>query len=142
MKRYLVRAAPPAHFPWIVRRAGCSPTPEARAIEAVDAAGNVRGMVLYDAWTENAVQVHIAVETPMAWRALLPAGLEYPFLQAKRGIIIGIISGQNRASLAFARRIGFREVARIPDGYRVGEEMVVFQLRREDCWQIQERRAA
>lgn len=141
----LVRAAHPEHFEWLRQHTGCLVTPDFRALEAVDGAGHVRGMVGFAAWTENSVYAHMAVETPIAWRKLLRSALAYAFVEAGRGLILGIINASNARSLAFAKRIGFREAHRVKDGVRVGVDQVLLELRREECSHIQDllkRRAA
>jgi hypothetical protein len=76
-----VTAAGLIDMQWIRAATHCVLTPAARAIKAVDAGGRIRGMVAYDWWTENAVYAHMAVDTPIAWRALIPPCFEYPFLE-------------------------------------------------------------
>jgi hypothetical protein len=127
----IVRAAPKEDFTWIGMRTGCVLTQNARAIEAVDETGWIRGMVAFDNWTDNAVQVHIATDTPIAWRYLAGPGLEYPFIQGKRGVVIGLIARSNKRSCRFARKMGFEEVGCIEDGQAVGDDLLLFRLRRE-----------
>ena len=144
MTRYLVQAAPPADYGYLVARTGCALTSDFRAIEAMDGQERIRGMVGYCNWTKSAVQLHIAVEAPSVWRALLRPGLEYPFVECGRRVLLGLIAVSNKRSARFTRAVGFRDVARIKDGWEVGEDMVLFQLRREDCRFLlsDERRAA
>jgi hypothetical protein len=70
----IVRAAIPEHFAWLCQRIGYSPTAEFRAIEAVDAAGAIHGMVGYDLWTEGSVWMHVALENPAALRSIVGPG--------------------------------------------------------------------
>lgn len=131
--RLRVRAAPPEHLGWIVQRTGFAPTGGCRAIEAVDAAGRIRGMVAFDGWTENACHAHMAVESPIAWRALLAPAFGYAFDQCGRGIILGVVPAGNARSCALTRRFGFREVHRIKDGWAEGEDLVVHEMRKNEC---------
>lgn len=137
-----VQAAQPSHFAWLVERTSCAPTRGFRAIEAVDASGRIRGMVGYDCWTENAVQAHMAVDTPVAWRSLIPAVFEYPFLQARKGILLAIIPAGNRKSVRLASHFGFHETHRVRDGWATGEDLLLLELRREDCGWLGQRKAA
>lgn len=134
-----VQAGHAEAFAWIEERTGCVLTRGARAIEARDASGRIRGVVAYDGWTENAVQAHMAVDSPVVWRSLLPAVFEYPFLEAGKGLLLGIIPAGNTRSCGMARRLGFREAYRVRDGWDVGEDLVVHEMRRADCrWLKQE----
>lgn len=126
-------------FAWVEARTGCVLGRNARAIQAVDAAGRIRGVVAYDGWTENAVQAHMAVDAPVVWRSLLPAVFAYPFLEAGRGLLLGVIPAGNARSCAMARRLGFREAYRVKDGWAKGEDLVVHELRRAECRWLKEK---
>ncbi len=140
MSRYLVQAASPERLEWLTQRTGVRFTPAVRGIEAVDKQGRIRGQVAFDAWTENAVMLHIATDAPIAWRSLLGPALEYPFLQGNRGVCLGTIASSNPASCALARGAGFTEIARIKDGRAQGDDLLLFQMRREEF--VEQRRAA
>lgn len=134
----IARAATPSERDELAEAVGCVLSPAARGIVAVDASGAVRGGVLYDFWCENSVQVHMATETPMAWRCLLPGVFEYPFQEAGRNVLIGSVRGGNAKSLAMAASLGFEVEARIWDGYAVGEDLVIITMRRESCRWLRE----
>lgn len=129
----IVRAAPPEHYPWIASRAGLVCGPTFRAIEAVDAAGRIHGMVGYDGWTPNAVCLHVALEHPAALRALLRDGFGIPFLQLGRGVALAQVLGTNSRSLALVKRLGFRPTAIIRDGWERGVDVHWFEMRRDEC---------
>lgn len=132
----MVRAA--QSFEWLRERTGCAMSPDFRALEAVDAAGRIRGMVGFDAWTPNACQAHMAVDTPMAWRDLLPAACRYAFIDSEKNVVLGIIPGHNERSLNLAEHMGFREVARLADAWSAGIPLVVHEMRRADCRWLKE----
>lgn len=138
----IVRPAPIAHFEWLVERTGCAPTDDFRAIEAVDSTGRIRGMVGFDLWTKNSCQAHMATDTPMAWRHLARAAAEYVFGRAGMGMVLGMVSGRNEMSLRTAKRLGFREAHVIREGCASGVDLVLLELRREDCRWLDERKAA
>jgi L-amino acid N-acyltransferase YncA len=126
-------AAPPLVHEWLTSATGCVPTPQARAIAVLDAQGSLKGMALFDGWTENSVQVHVRVDSPMAWRRLRPAILEYAFDEARRGVLLGMIRSDNHRSLRTAEHFGFRESYRVKDGAALGVDLVLVELRREWC---------
>jgi L-amino acid N-acyltransferase YncA len=138
----IARAATPEERSALAEAVGVHLSPGARGIVAVDATGRVRGGVLYDGWTENAVTVHMATSTPMAWRALVPAVYEYPFVEAGRGVVLGYVRSSNTASARLTRHLGFREVHRVRDGFAQGDDLILFELRREDCAHLLSRKAA
>lgn len=135
--RYRVRASHPSRFAWLEQRTGCVLTRNARAIEAVDGEGRVRGMVGYDGWTENAVQAHMAVETPSVWRSLLRPAFSYPFLEAGKGLLLGVIPAHNGRSVRLVRRLGFRMAHEVRDGWAQGDSLLLFEMRRDECKWLQ-----
>ena len=123
----------PEEYEWLVERSGCDITPGFKAIKVVDAEGKIHGMVGYGNWTANAVVLTIALDNPAALREVLKWGFRYPFEQCNRGIALAMVRGKNKRSLSLCNKVGFREVYRVKDGIEVGEDMVMFQMRREDC---------
>jgi L-amino acid N-acyltransferase YncA len=128
-----VRAATAEERNALADRLGCSLTREARGIVAVDSAGEMRGGVLYDLWTDSSVQCHMVTDSPIVWRSLLPAVFQYPFIMARKQTLIGAIRSSNIPSLRMVQRLGFTEAARVPDGFAQGDDLVLVYMRREDC---------
>jgi hypothetical protein len=137
----IVRAAPPEHFQYLYDRAGVAITPTFKAIEAVDDT-TVHGMFGYDGWTPNAVVMHVALDTPIALKHLLRPAFEYPFLQLKLGIALCAIRADNIRSVKLTEHVGFREVYRIKDCFGKGIDQMIYEMRREECRWIQQRKAA
>lgn len=123
-------------------RLGCTFTPEFKAIAAVDDAGNIHGMAGFDSWTENAVHMHIALDSAISLRTLLIPIFEYAFVQANRGVALATVRAENVRSRRLVEHTGFTEVYRVKDGIRVGEDLILYQMRREDCRWVQHRKAA
>jgi hypothetical protein len=122
-----------SEYGWLVERAGCDITTGFKAIKVIDDSGKIHGMVGYGNWTANAVVLTIALDNPLALREVLKWGFRYPFEQCNRGIALAVVRGNNKRSLSLCRKVGFREVYRVKDGIDIGEDMVMFQMRREDC---------
>lgn len=138
-----VMVAGPADFPWIAARTGCALTPNANGVKAVDAQGTTRGMVVYDGWTANSCAAHMAVDAPIAWRALLLPAFSYPFEQLGVGVILATVPGNNAKSLRLTKHLGFHEVGCLRDAHAAGVPLVVFEMRKENCgWLGRERKAA
>jgi hypothetical protein len=138
-----VVAATPDDVPWIVERAHCAPTSRFMAIKAVDNAGVIRGMVGYDSWSRNSCEAHVAVESPIAWRSLVVPTFHYPFEQMGLGVLLALIPAWNARSQQLVKRLGFRETYRIRDGFEIGVDNVLFEMRRDECrWLPQQVREA
>lgn len=141
---YAVFPSPPEHYAWLGERTGCEMTAGFRAIEAQDGAerycrlcgryhGRIVGMVGYSGWTPNSVGMHLALDKPAAIRALLQHGFRYAFVQAEKQLVIGVTPGDNDRALKLNRHLGFRETYRVRDAWKPGVDLVIQELRRDDC---------
>ena len=111
-----------------------SPTVGFRAIGQLNSCGDVIAAVGYDCWTPNSVQVHIWIPQPkLVVRKFLQEGFRYPFEMCGRGLVVGLTPGNNAAALSFNKRVGFKEVYRMHDAWDVGVDVVVQEMRRENC---------
>lgn len=137
-----VQAAVGSHFDWLIQRTNLVPTARFRAIEAVDSNGDIRGMIGFDCWTANSCEAHMAVDSPIVWRSLLYPAFQYPFEQMGRGVILAIIPANNKKSIRMATHLGFTETHRVRDGYDVGVDVILHEMRREECRWLYLRKAA
>lgn len=118
-------------FEWLIERTQAALTWNASGIKALDSSGRTRGMVVYDNWTQNAVQAHMAVDSPIVWRSLLPDVFRYPF--EHKEILLGVIPGDNLKSIAMVKALGFKEAWRLEDGWAQGVPLVFWRMTRQDC---------
>lgn len=128
----IVRAHLPGEIGWIEDRTGAVLTRDARAVVAEEGT-TILGMVAFDSWTMNAAMAHMAVVAPPVWLGLLRPAFRYVFEQAKKGVLLGAIPSHNARSLRFALGVGFSEAHRVKDGWAAGDDMVLIEMRREDC---------
>jgi L-amino acid N-acyltransferase YncA len=130
-------------FQWLIDRAGCDITPGFKAIKACDATGRIHGMVGYGTWTANSVFMHIALENPACLRELLKWMFRYPFEQCGRGVAFAPIRAANARSRKLTEKVGFRDAYHLRDAIAIGEDMIIYEMRRENCrWIPQEARKA
>jgi len=128
----IVRAAPPEHLQWLTSRAKLTLSPSLRAIEAVEG-DRILGMVGYDDWMDNACSIHLAVDAPIAIRRLVGPAFRVPFVELGLGTLVAKVLSTNTRSLQLIKHFGFREIARGRDWIRPGIDLVISELRREDC---------
>lgn len=84
-------------------------------------------------WTGTAAQVHQVILNPMVLRhGFYQEISDYMFSRAGRKLLLATVPSDNRKALSLNRKLGFTEVARIKDGFDMGRDMVIMQLRRED----------
>jgi RimJ/RimL family protein N-acetyltransferase len=132
----------PYEYQWLVDRAGCEVTASFKAIKAVDSTGRIHGMIGYNGWTETMVIMHIALENPAAFRSLLRWAFVYPFEQAGRQIALATVRATNTQSMNLCKRVGFKEAYRVKDGIVPGEDMIIFEMRRDACQYLSSARKA
>lgn len=120
-------------FGWLVERAGCEITAGYKAIKAVDDKGKIHGMVGYGNWTENSCIMSIALDTPSSLRSLLKWAFAYPFFQCGRNVVFATVREKNERSMRLCKRVGMRVAARLKDAIVPGEDMVIFEMRKEWC---------
>lgn len=127
-----VRAATSEEFAYLTERTGYVPGSGFRAI-VQEVGGRVVGLVGFDGWTPGAVWMHVAVDVPGACRGLLRESFCYAFEQAGRSLALGMVRASNAPSRRLAERLGFSECGRLRDAWSVGEDVVLLEMRREDC---------
>jgi hypothetical protein len=120
-------------FPWLTSRAQSNASPDMKAIAVIDNEGHIHGMAGFDGWTPNSVVGTIALDSPIAFKRLIWAMFHFAFVQANRGVLLATVRGTNTRSLRLCKHVGMKEVYRVRDGIAVGEDLVVFEMRREDC---------
>jgi hypothetical protein len=129
----IVRASAREHHPWLLERIGLVPTPYFRAIEVVDAQGAIRAMAGFDGWSDGSVQMHVAVASPLALRTLVPAAFDFVFVQCGRLVALATVAASNARALKLDAHLGFREVYRVRDGHAPGDDLVLLEMRRDEC---------
>lgn len=136
----LVRASTFWELPWLIDRTGYDPAPGFRGLVAVGEDSRIRGFIGFDRWTPASACMHVAVDSPGSCRGLLRAAFGYLFEETGRALARAEVRAGNAASLEATRRVGFREVFRTPGGWAAGEDLVHFEMRRDECrWLKKER---
>lgn len=104
-----------------------------RGIVAVDGSEMPCAVVLLDNWTHTAVNIHIAIQNPMALRGLFHEVGDYVFNTCQKMMIIGVTESSHKKALRLNEHAGFTEIYRIKDCYAPGVDQVIQQLKKEDC---------
>ena len=103
--------------------------------------GDGVAVVAYDNWTENAVFMHCwsnGSTKPWFDIRFLREIFRYPFEICNKGLVIGTTQGDNTPVLEFCRRVGFKQTYRIKDGWKLGTDLVIQEMRRENCRWLKE----
>ena len=93
----------------------------------------LRAVVVYCNFQGKSCQIHIcSVGNHWMSKELVNAIFDYPFEKMGLKVILGVISGKNEKSLKLSRKLGFKDVAKIPDAHDDGD-LVILTMRPEDC---------
>jgi hypothetical protein len=133
----IVRAGGAEGCAWVAARTGLAVTPRARSVVACRADGLVRAAVVLDGWTSHSVQLHMASESPIAWRRLIPELTRYVFEGCRRQgdppvlVVMGHLRSDNTLALRLALRAGFQVETRVRGVFGPGVDLVLVSYRRE-----------
>ena len=96
--------------------------------------GDIVAVVMFDNWSFSAVQVHIKVEDPFVFKHGFHREVcKYVFLETGRNAMIGLVPADNHKALKLDTHFGFKEIYRLKDGYKMGVDFVIMEMRKEDC---------
>jgi hypothetical protein len=124
----------PVEWQWIMERAQPMAVKDTQGIVAYeDSTGDIAGIVVMDSWTPSGCQTHFAIDNPMAIRAGLfrEVAIHIHYTCGRR-YIFGLIPANNEKAHKFDLKMGFKEVARVPDGFAEGIDYIVVRMARED----------
>lgn len=136
----MIRAGTQEEIAEVCRRISFNYNSNSNAVVIENEEGGVGAMAIYDRWTHSAVEMHAYstgpkyVFRPEFCRAMF----EYPFVEQNKMLAFAVTPCDNIPSIALARFLGFREVYRIRDGWKPGTDMVIQELRRENCRFLEE----
>ena len=119
---------------WIMARAHPMRVKDTQGIVAYeDSTGAIAGIVIMDSWTPSGCQTHFAIDNPICIRrGLFREVALHIHVVCERPYIFGLIPANNEYAHKFDLKMGFREVARIPEGYDIGVDYIVVRLAKED----------
>jgi hypothetical protein len=127
----------PEEFKWVQEAAECAWCDDMNGIVCYRD-GNLVAGILLESWSHNSVTIHIRVDDPLVFKnRFAEECFNYIFCTAGKGVLIGVTPANNIKALRFNRHIGLREIYRISDGYAVGVDYVVQELRKENCRYIE-----
>ena len=119
---------------WVHARAHPMRVKDTQGIVAYeDTTGKIAGIVIMDSWTPSGCQTHFAIDNPICIRrGLFREVAHHIHVVCNRRYIFGLIPANNEAAHKFDLKMGFEEVARIPEGYDIGVDYIVVRLAKED----------
>lgn len=124
---------------WLQKRANPALSDDMKGIVAYRDNDLIAAVVMDD-WSYNSVTAHIAIGDPLVLRhGFLEEVFNYMFITAGKGIVLGVCPADREDVLKFTKHVGFNEIYRVRDGYMVGIDYVIQELRKEDCRYLRKR---
>ena len=122
-----------SEWDWVLARANPMQVKDTQGIVAYEnTTGEIAGIVIMDSWTPSGCQTHFAIDNPICIRrGLFREVAIHIHITCNRRYIFGLIPANNDKAHKFDLKMGFEEVARIPEGYDIGVDYIVVRLAKE-----------
>ena len=93
----------------------------------------------YTSFLGKTCQIHVVnFNKKYTPRKLLWAAFDYPFNQAGIETLIGIVNSKNELAMKYDQNLGFKEVYRFEGVHDEGGDVVVFEMKKQNCRFIKE----
>jgi hypothetical protein len=87
----------------------------------------------YNSFIGRTCCMHTVVQRPdLLNRRMVIAAFSYPFNVCGCEAVLALVDSTNEAALSFDTRLGFKEIARVPNGGG-DADLIVLQMLRADC---------
>ena len=108
---------------------------DTKGITALDGDNVPQAVCVFDSWSHNSCIIHIWINNPFVLKhGFAEEVFNFVFSEESgRTKIIGITPSDNLKAVKFIKNIGFKEVYRISDGYKVGVDYVVTEMNKDKC---------
>lgn len=132
MKEVLINH--PGDGEWIMLRVGGLFNRATDHTVAVHRNGRVAGGVVFTGYLGSAITLHMAgSEDNWATRDFLWMVFHYAFVQLGVRKVLGLVSSANTRALSVDARLGFAVVARVPDIYPDGSDLMILAMDKSEC---------
>lgn len=99
----------------------------------------IHAVAIMDSWTKNSCRIHVTVFNPFALKhGFQEEVFNFIFNTAGRKVIIGATPSDNKKALKFNAHMGFEELCRIENASEDGVDIIVTELRKENCKWIEQ----
>ena len=123
------------HWPRIPEKARPRACEDTKGIIAINHRNEPVAAALFDTWSFNSCQIHIWIGNPYVLRhGFAEEAFNFVFSEESgREVIVGVTPADNAKALKFIRNIGFEDQGVIPDGFKVGVDLIITTMRKETC---------
>ena len=134
----------PDDWGWCNQQVGIQRVEDTTGIMAIDAETNTTvGACIMDNWTQNSVQCHFMVTSPMVLRHdFIECCLDFMFNVQGVTRVYGLVPANNKKAVKLNTHIGFTIKARLEEAFEIGVDYLLMELKRENCTYIEREIAA
>lgn len=120
---------------WVAERVGRGTPWVTDAALGLEKDGELVAGIVLDGYEDSVRASMHCAGTGKYWlnREFLFACFDYAFNYLNLKVLINYVAADNTDSLRFTKHIGFKEIARVPQAWDGVQDMVLFQLHRDDC---------
>lgn len=128
----------PSDWGWICQKVAMIRCQDTSGITVVDTETNTTvAMFVTDHWMPNSVQIHVAIGEHEVMRVhheqMINEVFDYIFNVRDKRFIYAWMVSSNKEAKSFAERLGFTEMARLPEAYDDENDFLMMGVDREDC---------
>lgn len=123
---------------------GVQPSADLQALFWANPKSNeIEWCIGYTSFLGKTCQIHVVnFDKKYTPRRLLWAAFDYPFRQAGVETLIGIVNSNNQLAMKYDQNLGFKEAYRFKGMHDDGGDIVVFEMKKQDCRFLKEFRDA
>lgn len=119
---------------WFKQRTSVIRCEDTQGIVAVAPSGRILAICVADSFSPDSCNVHMAIDKPIVIKhGFLHEIARHLFITCNRSHIFGLVPSNNEKAIKFDKHLGWREVARIPDGVGTGTDYIIFRMDRDEC---------
>lgn len=117
---------------WANSHIGIQRVEDTSGIMAIDTeTGNTVGACIFDNWTDNSVQTHFILGSPMVLRhGFLDVCYKFVFKAMRRRYMYGLVPGNNTKAIKLNRHMGWTVKTVLPEAYADGIDYLLMELKK------------
>ena len=109
------------------------PSMDFQAFGTVSKRDELMGVVAYNGFWGHVCSMHTAgvgnwITRPLIWRSF-----DYPFRQLELKAVLAPVAAHNERALKLNRRLGFKDIHVVKDGWDDGDDLIILQMKPEEC---------
>lgn len=134
----------PSDWGWVNTQVPIVRCEDTTGIMAIDLATNTTvGACVMDNWTQNSVQCHFMITTPLVLKhGFLDCCADFIYRDCGMSTIYSLVPANNVKSVKITTHMGFTEKARLEEAYEEGIDYLLMEMKRENCIFLHKREAA